>query len=132
MRAAPPSAGLHILVADDNVVNQLLAEAYMFKLGHYCDVVANGVEALRQVQAAHYDLILMDVQMPEMDGPSATRAIRALALPLGGIPIIALTANAMASDRDHYLAAGMDDYVSKPFEFETLRDTIARVMAARR
>jgi CheY-like chemotaxis protein len=126
-----PAKGLRILVAEDNVVNQLLTEAYVAKLGHTCDLVANGLEAVHQVQAAHYDLVLMDVQMPEMDGPTAARAIRALAPPLARIPIIALTANAMASDRDNYLAAGMDDYVSKPFEFEMLRDAIARVMPLR-
>ena len=128
---APTAAGLRILVAEDNGVNQLLTEAYVRKLGHSCDIVANGLEAVRQVQAAHYDLVLMDVQMPEMDGPDATRAIRALAPLLSRIPIVALTANAMAADRERYLAAGMDDYVSKPFEIEALRDAIARVMPLR-
>ena len=120
--------GLRILVAEDNGVNQLLTEAYIRKLGHSCDIVANGLEAVHQVQAAPYDLVLMDVQMPEMDGIEATREIRALAAPLARIPVIALTANAMAADREKYLAAGMDDYVSKPFEIEALRDAIARVM----
>ena len=129
---AQPVAGLRILVAEDNVVNQLLTEAYVAKLGHYCDIVANGYEAVRQVQAAHFDLVLMDVQMPEMDGPAATKEIRALSGPVARIPIIALTANAMAADRENYLAAGMDDYVTKPIDFDLLKDAVARVMAAPR
>lgn len=126
---AAPIRGLRVLVAEDNAVNQILIRAVLKKLGHYCDIVANGVEAVRQVQAAQYDLVLMDVQMPEMDGEAATRAIRALGAPCAATPIIALTAHAMAGQRQHYLSIGMDDYVSKPVDVAHLTAAIARVMA---
>ena len=115
---APPAPrkGLRILVAEDNPINQLVIEAMLLQMGHLCDLVGNGVEALQQVRSGRYDLILMDVQMPEMDGVSTTRAIRALDGPLARIPIVALTANAMLQDRERYIAAGMDGYVSKPID----------------
>ena len=120
-RSARP---LRILVAEDNGVNQILIKALLDQLGHFSDIVANGIEVLRQVQAAHYDLVLMDIQMPEMDGEAATRNIRALPEPVGRIPIIAMTANAMAEDRANYLAAGMDDYVAKPINAHALAAAI--------
>jgi signal transduction histidine kinase/FixJ family two-component response regulator len=107
---------LRILAAEDNAVNQLLVKALIDQLGHFCDIVGNGIEALHQVQAAHYDLLLMDIQMPEMDGVAATRAIRALDGPLGAIPILAMTANVMAEQQDQYLEAGMNGVVSKPID----------------
>jgi len=122
-------AGLRILVAEDNEVNQLLIQALLREMGHHCDVVGNGAEAVRQVQAAPYDVVLMDIQMPEMDGEAATRAIRALPGALAHIPVIALTANAMVEDREAYLRAGMDDYVLKPVIPRQLAAAIARVMA---
>ena len=121
------SRGLRILVAEDNGVNQILIKAILDQMGHFSDVVANGIEAVRQVQAAHYDLVLMDVQMPEMDGETAVRAIRALATPVARIPVVALTANAMVEDRKSYLASGMDDYVPKPINSKQLAAAIARV-----
>ena len=120
-RSARP---LRILVAEDNGVNQILIKALLDQLGHSSDIVVNGVEVLRQVQAAHYDLVLMDIQMPEMDGEAATRHIRALPEPVGRIPIIAMTANAMTEDRAAYLAAGMDDYVAKPINAYALAAAI--------
>jgi signal transduction histidine kinase/ActR/RegA family two-component response regulator len=122
-------AGLRILVAEDNEVNQLLIQALLREMGHHCDVVDNGAAALRQLQAAPYDVVLMDIQMPEMDGEAATRAIRALPGPLAHIPVIALTANAMVEDREAYLRAGMNDYVLKPVIPRQLAAAIARVMA---
>ncbi|MGL4396776.1 MAG: ATP-binding protein [Hyphomicrobium sp.] len=107
---------LRILVADDNHVNQMFVSALLSKRGHSVDVVANGLEAVNAVQNFQYDLVLMDVQMPEMDGPTATRHIRKLESPLCEIPIIALTANAMTGQREEYLSSGMDDYVSKPID----------------
>ncbi len=123
----PAPASLRILVAEDNGVNQILIKAVLDQMGHYCDIVADGIEAVRQVQQAQYDLVLMDIQMPEMDGQAATQAIRALDGPVSRIPIIAMTANAMVEDRDAYLGVGMNDYVSKPIVVRQLALAIARV-----
>jgi signal transduction histidine kinase/ActR/RegA family two-component response regulator len=120
-------ANLRILVAEDNGVNQILIKAILDRMGHFSDIVANGIEVVRQVQAAHYDLVLMDIQMPEMDGEAATRAIRGLANRVAAIPIVAMTANAMVEHREAYLASGMDDYVSKPINSRQLAAAIARV-----
>jgi signal transduction histidine kinase/DNA-binding response OmpR family regulator len=107
---------LTILVAEDNVINQQVAVGVLEKLGHRADVADDGHAAVAMVQGHRYDLVLMDVQMPGMSGLDATRAIRALAGPVRTIPIIAMTANAMKDDRAQCLAAGMDDYISKPVE----------------
>jgi signal transduction histidine kinase/DNA-binding response OmpR family regulator len=109
---------LRILVTEDNTVNQKLALRMLEKLGYRADVVANGLEAIQSVERQPYDVILMDVQMPEMDGLEATRQIRAKELPQPHI--IAMTANAMLGDREECLAAGMDDYVSKPIQVKEL------------
>ena len=103
----------------------MLAATVLKKAGHRVDLAGDGVEAVEAVRSRHYDLVLMDVQMPEMDGVEATRRIRALDGERSRIPIIAMTANAMQGDRESYLAAGMDDYVSKPIEWNNLM----RVMA---
>jgi signal transduction histidine kinase len=116
-----------ILVAEDNGVNQILIKAMLDHLGHFSDVVADGFEAVRQVQAGAYDLVLMDIQMPGMDGEAATRAIRALPGTVSRIPIVAMTANAMVEERAAYLAAGMNDHVAKPLELTRLAAVIARV-----
>jgi signal transduction histidine kinase len=129
--AAPLSdmAGLHVLVAEDNEVNQLVIAATLKQLGHSCDIVDNGRAAVQRVAAAAvpYDLVLMDIQMPELDGVQAARAIRQLGGAAARVPIVALTANAMIEERDAYLAAGMDDYVSKPISSTQLTKVIARV-----
>ena len=122
---------LRILLAEDNRVNQTVAIAMLAKAGHHVDVAANGVEAVNAVRALPYDLVLMDVQMPEMDGVSATRAIRALGGGRAAVPIIALTANAMKGDREKYLAAGMSDYTSKPIDPSKLGDAIRRQCGVR-
>jgi CheY-like chemotaxis protein len=110
---------LRILLAEDNVVNQQVATAMLLKRGHQVDVVSNGREALDAVGAEHYDLVLMDVQMPEMDGFEATERIRAL--PQGGkLPIIALTAHALSGERERCLARGMTGYLAKPFKAHEL------------
>ena len=131
--APPPGAGhglpaLRILLAEDNLVNQKLALRMLTKFGLSARVVENGRDAVEAVLGGEFDLILMDCQMPEMDGYAATRAIRR-AQPVGTVRIIAMTANAMEGDRDLCLAAGMDDYVSKPVKFEDLRLVLARQMA---
>ena len=123
-----PLRPLRILAAEDNPVNQLLIKALLDQFGHFCDIVGNGLEALHQVQAAHYDLLLLDIQMPEMDGVAATRAVRALAGPVGAIPILAMTANVMAEQQDQYLEAGMNGVVSKPIDPRRLALAIRALM----
>ena len=118
---------LRILVAEDNHINQMLISALIEKTGHRCDVVGNGLEAVEAVRTAPYDLVLMDIQMPEMDGPTATGLIRQLPGAVADIPIIAVTANAMEGHREEYLDAGMNDYVSKPIDPILLMEAIARV-----
>jgi CheY-like chemotaxis protein len=120
------SRPLRILVAEDNSVNQLIAADTLENAGHRVDVVSNGVEAVNAVEAYPYDLILMDIFMPEMDGLIATKKIREMAGDVSKIPIIALTADAMVGEREKYLSAGMNDYLSKPFETNQLFRTIKR------
>jgi len=120
---------LRVLVAEDNTVNQQFIKMLLTKLGHIVDVVANGAEAVEAVKTVPYDLVLMDIQMPEMDGPTATKIIRHFKGAIAQIPIIALTANAMLGQRDEYLAAGMDDYVTKPIDRSRLLAAMARAMA---
>jgi PAS domain S-box-containing protein len=112
---AQASAGLQILLAEDSLVNQKVALRFLAKRGHQVTVVGNGREALAKFGQQDFDIVLMDVQMPEMDGFEATAAIRALEAERGThVPVIAMTAHAMKGDRERCLEAGMDDYVSKP------------------
>jgi signal transduction histidine kinase/ActR/RegA family two-component response regulator len=121
--------GLHILVAEDNEVNQHVIRAMLANLGHDCEIARDGLEVVAMVTAGHFDLVLMDIQMPNLDGLAATRRIRALGTDVAHIPIIALTANAMVEDREAYIEAGMNDHVSKPIELKVLSRVIARVLA---
>ncbi len=116
----------NILVAEDNKVNQIVAVKLLQSLGHEVDVAENGIEALTAVQAKSYDLVLMDMQMPEMDGLEATMAIRALSGEVSGIPIVALTANAIQGDQEACIEAGMNDYISKPVEKKALFEVLER------
>jgi CheY-like chemotaxis protein len=111
---------LKILLAEDNATNQKLALLVLERLGHLADVASNGIEAVEALRRQSYEVILMDVQMPEMDGLQATGLIRSEFPPDRQPYIIAMTANAMPQDRDVCLAAGMDDYISKPFQVSEL------------
>jgi CheY-like chemotaxis protein len=120
---------LRILVAEDNLVNQKLALRLLQQMGYRADLVSNGIEAIDSVQRQTYDVVLMDVQMPEMDGLEASRRITAK-WPNGKRPhIVAMTANAMQGDREMCLAAGMDDYVTKPIRVNELIEALMRVPA---
>jgi signal transduction histidine kinase/CheY-like chemotaxis protein len=120
---------LRILLAEDNVVNQKLALRLLQQMGYRADVASNGIEAIESVERQTYDVVLMDVQMPEMDGLEATRRINAR-WPAGERPrIVAMTANAMQGDREMCIAAGMDDYLTKPIRVERLVEALGNVPA---
>ncbi|MGZ6827970.1 MAG: response regulator, partial [Mycobacteriales bacterium] len=118
---------LRVLLAEDNVVNQKVASLILHRLGQQPDVVSNGQEALEAVRARPYDLVLMDVQMPVMDGLEATRRIRAEVAPSRQPRIVAMTANALVEDREACFAAGMDDYLAKPVRSDELAAALVRV-----
>ncbi len=128
-RTDPGMAGRHplrILLAEDNVVNQKLALRLLSQMGYRADLASNGIEAIESVERQAYDVILMDVQMPEMDGLQAAQAITTRWAPPARPRIVAMTANAMQGDREACLAAGMDDYITKPIRVEALVDALYR------
>jgi signal transduction histidine kinase/CheY-like chemotaxis protein len=126
-RLVEKRAPLRVLIAEDNVVNQKVALTILTKLGHRSEVVDNGLEALHALDRECFDLVLMDCQMPELDGFEATRALRAKEEGTGErVPVIALTANAMAGDRELCLEAGMDDYLAKPVHPDALDAMLER------
>ncbi|CAH2602622.1 Histidine kinase [Rhodovastum atsumiense] len=129
-RVAAPApqtvARLRILLAEDDPTNRLVITAMLQRLGHDAGVAENGARAVEAVRAGGFDLVLMDMMMPGMDGLAATRAIRALEGPAAGIVVIALTANALPDDRQRCLAAGMDDFLAKPLRLAALRAMLAR------
>ena len=134
--AAPPSPGAshsrgRLLIVEDNAINQAVAKGMAAKLGFDCDVAGNGVEALHALARRRYDAVLMDCQMPEMDGFEATAEIRRGPAPTNCVPIVAMTASALVQDRDRCLAAGMDDYLAKPIKAGELEAVLARVVPAR-
>jgi CheY-like chemotaxis protein/HPt (histidine-containing phosphotransfer) domain-containing protein len=117
---------LRLLLAEDNVVNQKVALRTLARLGYRADVAANGIEVLAALARQPYDVVLMDVQMPELDGIETSRRIRRQSAPELRPRIIAMTANAMQGDRELCLSAGMDDYISKPVRVEDLIEALAR------
>jgi signal transduction histidine kinase/DNA-binding response OmpR family regulator len=123
--------GMHILLAEDNEINQKVATSLLKRAGHTVHVVPNGHEAVRAVQGGVYDVILMDMHMPEMDGVAATRAIRCLPAPASSLPIVALTAAGALSDIQTCMDAGMNYYLVKPFKMERLGSILADLAATR-
>jgi signal transduction histidine kinase/DNA-binding response OmpR family regulator len=123
-----PKRGSRVLVVDDNEVNQFVAAEQMTAFGYEVDIAANGQEAVEMVKSGRYAAVLMDCQMPVMDGYAATRAIREMERDGRHIPIIALTAHALVGERERVFAAGMDDYLTKPVRVDALRKTLARLL----
>jgi osomolarity two-component system sensor histidine kinase NIK1 len=123
---------LQILLVEDNLVNQKLAARLLEKAGHAVTIAANGKEAIEQIACRQFDLVLMDVQMPEMDGLEATQTIRRQETGGRRLPIVALTAHAMVGDREKCLEAGMDAYVTKPVQTQVLFAAMAEVLGLQR
>ena len=127
--SSPATKVAKILVAEDNPVNQQVAIRQLRKLGFSADAVANGQEVLSALHQIHYDVVLMDCQMPEMDGFEASRQIRQNSR-YSRLRIIAMTANAMQGDREHCLSSGMDDYIAKPVKIDELKAALERNLSS--
>jgi CheY-like chemotaxis protein/HPt (histidine-containing phosphotransfer) domain-containing protein len=124
---------LQILLAEDNVVNQKLALGILGSLGHHVTVANNGREALEKIEKRKFDIVLMDVQMPEMDGLTATRELRRREAQIrtqAHLPVVAMTAHAMKGDREYCLASGMDDYLCKPIRLKDMAEKLAEMFPA--
>jgi CheY-like chemotaxis protein len=121
-----PIQAIRVLIAEDNAINQQVIARMLDQLGHHYDLAADGEQAVQAARTKHYDAILMDGQMPNLDGRQATQIIRAIDGPAAKVPIIMVTANAMAGDREDYLAAGATDYISKPLSLHKLAQALAR------
>ena len=126
---APAASPIRVLLAEDNEVNQLVAVGMLSSLGYQTEVAPNGAQAVEAVGGGGFDLVLMDVRMPVMDGLEATRRIRALPPPFGEIPIIAVTANAMRGDEEACLQAGMNAYLAKPIRLAVLDAALKQWLA---
>jgi two-component system, sensor histidine kinase and response regulator len=125
-----PERRLHVLLAEDNLVNQRLAATLLERRGHHVTIAQNGLEALAALDRTQVDVVLMDLQMPQMGGLETTSAIRARERTGGGhLPIVAMTAHAMKGDRERALASGMDAYITKPLDSRRLCDTVERAAA---
>ncbi len=121
---------LTVLLSEDNRVNQLVAQTMVKKMGYACDVAVNGIEAVAAMASGRYSMVLMDCQMPELDGFDATRQNRKLDGPVGRIPIVAMTANAMEGDRERCLEAEMDDYLTKPIDPTEFKNAVRKALMA--
>jgi len=121
----------HVLIAEDNIVNQKVARRFLERLGCTVAVAENGAEAVRRCKSERFDLILMDVQMPEVDGYEATKRIREQESPGAHIPIVALSADALDSQIEKAFATGMDEYLTKPIDVSRLRDVLDRFLTKR-
>jgi CheY-like chemotaxis protein len=125
--ARPQFNGVHILLVEDNLVNQKLMSTIITSVGCTMDLAANGIEAVACAQSSHYDIILMDCQMPKMDGFEATREIRADKVGLNkATPIVAITAKALHGDREKCIEAGMNEYITKPIKPQTIYEVIRK------
>lgn len=122
-RPGPAGPALRILLAEDNPVNRMVARSMLEKAGHEIEVVSDGIQAVQRGKESHFDVILMDIQMPEMDGLTATRELRHLGI---RTPIVALTAQALDEERQKARAAGMNDFISKPFKAHELFQALVR------
>jgi two-component system, sensor histidine kinase and response regulator len=123
-----PSLSLSILLAEDNLVNQRVAMGMLGKMGHRITLATTGLEALEQWRQSNFDLIFMDVQMPEMNGLQATIQIRQEEATGDHVPIVAMTASAMSEERDRCLVAGMDDFISKPVSYKVIEEMITATL----
>jgi two-component system sensor histidine kinase/response regulator len=130
-RISASSLSLRILLADDNLVNQRVAMTMLAKMGHRITLATNGLEALELWRQSDFDLVLMDVQMPEMTGLQATMQIRREEAIGAHVPIVAMTASAMSEERDRCLAAGMDDFISKPVSYNVIEQMITATFSHR-
>jgi CheY-like chemotaxis protein len=128
-KAGDAKRAFRVLLAEDVKLNQVLTQRLLSRSGYQIDIADNGQQAVDAVRRGDYDVILMDVQMPEMDGIEATRVIRALPPEKSSIPIIALTAQADVNTEDELRAAGMDDYISKPINFDILFSKLSALAA---
>jgi CheY-like chemotaxis protein len=127
----PPDRALRVLLVEDNLINQKVACGLLTRHGHDVVVAENGRLALEALEATEFDMVLMDVQMPVMDGLAATAAIRQREAGTGRrVPIVALTAETLSGDRERCLEAGMDGYVAKPFEVQILFREMAQALSA--
>ena len=127
---ATAPARRRVLLVEDNVINQKVARALLERAGHQVTVAAQGADAVACIEAQDFDIVLMDIQMPVMDGLEATRLIRARGDDKARLPVVAMTANAMEGAREEYLAAGMDEYISKPIEARRMLDLVERLAGA--
>lgn len=127
-----PVRRLRVLLAEDNDINRMVESELVRRLGHEVTVVSNGREALSALSREDFDLVLMNVSMPVLDGITATREIRRGDVPRCSprVPVVAVTGHAMAGDREKFLQAGMDDYLAKPFREHQLHDLLARYLAS--
>jgi CheY-like chemotaxis protein len=121
------AANGRVLVAEDNLINQRVIQKQLESLGYDSLIVSNGKLAVEACARERFDVVLMDCEMPEMDGLTAAASIRALGADAGSVPIVALTANAMTGDRERCLAAGMDEHVSKPVRLDDIRKLLDQI-----